>query len=71
MLEGQKELGPGEGFITVPHTPRQVRNPARTVTLNELRRLRRQFTNINKIHTLLNMDRVAENFVDYLDTNLS
>ncbi|RUS22608.1 hypothetical protein BC937DRAFT_88245 [Endogone sp. FLAS-F59071] len=70
MLEGQKELGSG-GFITVPHTTRHVRNPARTVTLNELRRLRRQFTNINKIHTLLNMERVAENFVDYLDTNLS
>jgi len=71
MLEGQKDLGPGGKFITVPHTPRQVRNPARIVTLNELRRLRRQFTNINKLHTLLNMDRVAENFVDYLDTNLS
>nr|CAG8450803.1 11875_t:CDS:2 [Entrophospora candida]CAG8528939.1 2023_t:CDS:2 [Entrophospora candida] len=42
-----------------------------TLTLSELRRLKKQFTNINKMHTLLDMDRVAQLFVEYLNTNLN
>ncbi|KAG0368625.1 protein KTI12 [Gamsiella multidivaricata] len=45
--------------------------PTRVVTLSELRRLRRQFTSINKMHTLLDMSRVAEGFVEYLNQNLN
>lgn len=45
--------------------------PTRVVTLSELRRLRRQFTSINKMHTLLDMTRVAEGFVEYLNQNLN
>ncbi|KAG0285723.1 kti12, chromatin associated [Linnemannia gamsii] len=45
--------------------------PTRLVTLSELRRLRRQFTSINKMHTLLDMTRVAEGFVEYLNQNLN
>lgn len=45
--------------------------PTRVVTLSELRRLRRQFTSINKMHTLLDMTRVAEGFVAYLNQNLN
>ncbi|KAF9430549.1 hypothetical protein BGZ94_006199 [Podila epigama] len=45
--------------------------PTRVVTLSELRRLRRQFTSINKMHTLLDMSRVAELFVEYLNQNLN
>ncbi|KAF9928854.1 kti12, chromatin associated [Linnemannia zychae] len=45
--------------------------PTRVVTLSELRRLRRQFTSINKMHTLLDMNRVAEGFVEYLNQNLN
>ncbi|CAG8583035.1 702_t:CDS:2 [Ambispora gerdemannii] len=42
-----------------------------SVGVAELRRLRRQFTNINKMHTLLDMNRVAELFVEYLNTNVN
>ncbi|KAF8972366.1 kti12, chromatin associated [Entomortierella lignicola] len=45
--------------------------PTRVVTLSELRRLRRQFTSINKMHTLLDMTRVSEGFVEYLNQNLN
>ncbi|GJJ73427.1 protein KTI12 [Entomortierella parvispora] len=45
--------------------------PTREVTLSELRRLKRQFTSINKMHTLLDMNRVAEGFVEYLNQNLN
>ncbi|CAG8579717.1 35689_t:CDS:2 [Gigaspora margarita] len=47
-----------------------IKLPSRTITLSELRRLRRQFTNINKMHTL-DVDRVAELFVEYLNTNIN
>ncbi|KAL1921817.1 uncharacterized protein VTP21DRAFT_10459 [Calcarisporiella thermophila] len=70
VLEGQKTLGIGGGPITVPKTDKKVNNPARNLTLSEVRRLRRQFTHINKIHNLLSMERIAEMFVDYLNTNL-
>ncbi|RUS28173.1 chromatin associated protein KTI12 [Jimgerdemannia flammicorona] len=71
VLEGQRHLSTSGGCIVVPLTTHQVQVPARTITLAELRRLRRQFANINKMHTLLDMERVAKNFVDYLNTNLS
>ncbi|CAG8446283.1 5858_t:CDS:2 [Diversispora eburnea] len=44
--------------------------PSRNVTLSELRRLRKQFTNINKMHTL-NIESVANLFVEYLNTNIN
>nr|KAJ3419036.1 kti12, chromatin associated [Polyrhizophydium stewartii] len=59
------------GNVAVPRSTVQVRIPSRTVTLVELRRLKRQYTNINKMHTMLNMNKVAEMFADYLNTNLA
>ncbi|CEI85765.1 hypothetical protein RMCBS344292_00219 [Rhizopus microsporus] len=43
FVEQQKELGPGGMPMTVPRSTVKVINPSRTVTLSELRRLRKQF----------------------------
>ncbi|KAG9289202.1 hypothetical protein G9A89_022511 [Geosiphon pyriformis] len=51
--------------------PEHINLPSRNLTISELGRLKRQFTNINKMHTLLDMDRVAELFVEYLITSLN
>ncbi|KAI8920500.1 chromatin associated protein KTI12 [Entophlyctis helioformis] len=59
------------GNVTVPKTKLQIRLPSRTIPLTELRRLRRQYTQLNKMHTQLSMDKVAEGFADYLNTNLA
>ncbi|RKP24556.1 protein KTI12 [Syncephalis pseudoplumigaleata] len=54
----------------VPHPPVEGGGlPGRAVLMPELRRLRRQFIQINKAHTLPE-DRVADAFVEYLNTNL-
>ncbi|RIB18156.1 chromatin associated protein KTI12 [Gigaspora rosea] len=60
----------GANSVTIPNTTKTIKLPSRTITLSELRRLRRQFTNINKMHTL-DVDRVAELFVEYLNTNIN
>lgn len=50
-------------FYSVP-----VRLPGRHVGLSELRRHRRQFIQINKIHRVF--DGITESFIDYLNTAL-
>lgn len=70
VLEQQKLLGPSGGPISVPRTTKTVVNPSRTLTLPELRRLRRQFANINRSRSPLEIDRVVETFVEYLNTNV-
>ncbi|KAJ3299030.1 kti12, chromatin associated [Borealophlyctis nickersoniae] len=69
LLEAQK-VGGGGREVVVPRSIVKVRLPSRTVTMSELRRLRRQFTNLNKVHTQLNVDKVAEGFVEYINANL-
>ncbi|KAJ2964092.1 hypothetical protein NQZ79_g934 [Umbelopsis isabellina] len=71
VLETQKNQGEGGLPMTVPRSSRKVINPTRTITMSELRRHRRQFTSINKLHTSTNIDTVADMFVDYLNTNLA
>ncbi|KAJ3165771.1 kti12, chromatin associated [Geranomyces variabilis] len=44
--------------------------PGRVVGLPELRRLRRQFTLLNKHHTQLDVAKVRDSFVEYLNTNM-
>ncbi|KAI8138126.1 chromatin associated protein KTI12-domain-containing protein [Fennellomyces sp. T-0311] len=68
---GQKEFGPGGLPMVVPHASSKVINPSRSVTLSELRRLRKQFVSINKMRTTLDTDRLGDLFVDYLNTNLA
>ncbi|KAI9595500.1 chromatin associated protein KTI12 [Syncephalis fuscata] len=68
VLQVQQE-GVGTTVVAVPHSDLKVQLPSRTLLMPELRRLRRQFININKAHTLPE-DRVADAFVEYLNTNL-
>ncbi|KAF9951105.1 hypothetical protein BGZ65_006186 [Modicella reniformis] len=70
ILDAQKSGDPTKVIMApLSSIPLQL-PPTRVVTLSELRRLRRQFTSINKMHTLLDMTRVAEGFVEYLNQNL-
>ncbi|KAK3814002.1 MAG: chromatin associated protein KTI12, partial [Benniella sp.] len=71
ILDAQKSGDPTKQIMApLSSIPLQL-PPTREVTLSELRRLRRQFTSINKMHTLLDMTRVAEGFVEYLNQNLN
>ncbi|KAI9481594.1 MAG: chromatin associated protein KTI12 [Benjaminiella poitrasii] len=70
FVERQKEFGPGGMPMTVPRSETKVVNPSRTVTLSELRRLRKQFVNYNKMNTTLDIDRLGDVFVNYLNSNL-
>ncbi|KAJ1910208.1 kti12, chromatin associated [Tieghemiomyces parasiticus] len=54
--------------LTVPHTDIKFDLPARTVSLMELRRIRRQFISINRMHVLLGAERIAGQFTEYLRT---
>ncbi|KAF9438829.1 kti12, chromatin associated [Entomortierella beljakovae] len=71
ILDSQKSGDPTKQIrVPLSNIPLQL-PPTRTVTLSELRRLRRQFTSINKMHTLLDMTRVSDGFVEYLNQNLN
>ncbi|KAI9316351.1 chromatin associated protein KTI12-domain-containing protein [Dichotomocladium elegans] len=70
VVKGQQEYGQGGGPMVMPGATTRVINPPRMVTLSELRRLRKQFVSINKMRTTLDTSRLAELFVDYLNTNL-
>ncbi|KAJ3312600.1 hypothetical protein HDV04_002917 [Boothiomyces sp. JEL0838] len=68
LIEAQKNGRSGE--IKVPRSKVAVHLPSRTIALAELRRLKRQFMNINKTHTSMDMDQVSTGFAEYLNTNL-
>ncbi|TPX63845.1 hypothetical protein SpCBS45565_g06312 [Spizellomyces sp. 'palustris'] len=68
ILAAQKEGITGD--TKVPKAKVNLKLPPRVITLSELRRLRRQYTNLNKLHTQLDMGRVADGFVEYLNTNI-
>ncbi|KAI8967629.1 chromatin associated protein KTI12-domain-containing protein [Mycotypha africana] len=70
FVERQKELGPGGMPMTVPRSETKVVNPPRTVTLSELRRLRKQFINFNKLNTTIDVDRLGDVFVTFLNSSL-
>ncbi|KAJ2710608.1 kti12, chromatin associated [Coemansia spiralis] len=68
ILESQKS-GVPVAQLPVPGTPERVRMPGRSLTLSELRRLRMQFTKLNR-QAPLHIDKIAELFVKYLNINL-
>lgn len=68
VVEAQKNNSFGE--TKVPNCDMKLNVPSRSVTLSELRRLKRQFINVNKTYTSLSLDKVAELFTDYLNSNL-
>ncbi|KAI9199353.1 chromatin associated protein KTI12 [Polychytrium aggregatum] len=70
LLEAQKGGWFG-GDVVVPKTKVKVHISSKGVTLSELRRLRRQFQGLNKMHTQLDMEKVAEGFANYLNTMFS
>lgn len=70
ILEAQKG-GWNGGEIVVPKTVLNVKVPSKGVTLSELRRLRRQYQNLNKAHVQLNLEKFAEGFAHYLNSNIS
>jgi protein KTI12 len=71
ILDAQKSGDPTKTIkAPLSSIPLQL-PPTRVVTLSELRRLHRQFNSINRQHTLLDMKRVAENFVEFLNHNLN
>ncbi|KAI9331917.1 chromatin associated protein KTI12 [Pilaira anomala] len=70
FVERQKEFGPGGNPMIVPRSQTKVKNPSRTVTLSELRRLRKQFVTYNKMNTTLDVDRLGDVFVEYLNSNI-
>ncbi|KAJ1727032.1 kti12, chromatin associated [Coemansia biformis] len=68
VLESQKS-GVPVALLPVPGTVERVRMPGRSVTLSELRRQRMQFTKLNR-QIPLQIDKIAELFVKYLNINL-
>jgi protein KTI12 len=68
LIDAQKEGR--QGLIKIPNSDISVCLPSRNVTLSEFRRIKRQFSNINKTHTMLDMKIVSNTFSEYLNTTL-
>ncbi|KAJ2768314.1 kti12, chromatin associated [Coemansia nantahalensis] len=68
ILESQKS-GVPVAQLPVPGTAERVRMPGRSLTLSELRRQRMQFTRLNR-QVPLQIEKIAELFVKYLNINL-
>ncbi|KAJ2518604.1 kti12, chromatin associated [Coemansia sp. RSA 2049] len=68
VLDAQKS-GVPMYEIVVPGTSEKIRLPGRSLTLSELRRLRMQFTKLNR-QVPLKIDKIPELFVSYLNINL-
>ena len=64
IMDAQKQSHSGP--IPVPNSSVPVELNERSVTLSELRRLRRQFMQMNKMHRV--WERIGETFVEYLNT---
>lgn len=58
--------GEGGGEIQLPNSTLSVRLPTNPPSLPQLQRLRRQFTTLNRQHTL-SISRIQDLFVDYLN----
>ncbi|KAJ2699658.1 kti12, chromatin associated [Coemansia sp. IMI 203386] len=68
VLESQNS-GVPMSEVVVPGSSKKVRMPGRNLTLSELRRVRMQFTKLNK-QVPLKVDAIADAFVEYLNINL-
>src|ERR1700761_5568520 len=62
----QDHPGEGGGQVPIPGVEQPISLPATTTTLPQLQRLRRQFTALNRQHSL-SKGRIRELFVDYLN----
>ncbi|KAJ1550362.1 kti12, chromatin associated [Nowakowskiella sp. JEL0078] len=72
ILIAQKSLesGGGNRDIVVPRSKLKVRLPIRNITMAELRRMKKQYGGINKLHTVTDLEKVADLFVEYLNRTL-
>ncbi|KAJ2824143.1 kti12, chromatin associated [Coemansia erecta] len=68
ILDSQKS-GVPMSQVVVPGALERVNMPGRNLTLSELRRLRMQFTKLNR-QAPVQVDQIAESFVAYLNINL-
>ena len=66
MTWQQDHPGEGGGLISLPGVDEKIELPAIVTTLPQLQRLRRQFTALNRQHSL-SKARIRELFVDYLN----
>ena len=62
----QDHLGEGGGQVSIPGVEQPINLPGNATTLPQLQRLRRQFTALNRQHSL-SKSRIREMFVDYLN----
>ncbi|KAJ3000065.1 hypothetical protein HDV02_000713 [Globomyces sp. JEL0801] len=69
VIEAQKNGRSGN--IKVPKSTAPVVLPSRNITLAELRRIKRQYLHINKMHAQADMNAVGLGFVEYLNTNIA
>ncbi|KAJ2481179.1 kti12, chromatin associated [Coemansia sp. RSA 2131] len=68
ILDSQKS-GVPTSYVVVPNSSEKVNMPGRNLTLSELRRLRMQFSKLNR-QAPLQVGQIAESFVNYLNINL-
>lgn len=66
VMRAQQE---GLQQISLPRCNGKLELP-KTVTLSELVRHRRQFIHVNKMHAIHDLDKIAELFLDYLQTSI-
>ncbi|KAJ3129839.1 hypothetical protein HK098_008073 [Nowakowskiella sp. JEL0407] len=77
VLEAHKLLGDGGGMggasareVKVPHSDIKVKLPMRNITVAEMRRLKKQYAGINKMHTVTDVNKAADLFVEFLNRTL-
>jgi protein KTI12 len=62
----QDHVGEGGGEVNVPDSEQVISLPVNSPSLPQLQRLRRQFINLNRQHTL-GKSRIRDLFIDYLN----
>lgn len=68
IMTSQRE-GFSGGKLKAPKSTLYLMVPSRNISLSELRRLKRQFLQMNNFYTQTELERVANSFVEYLNMN--
>jgi protein KTI12 len=68
ILQAQRE-GLSIGNLIIPEAKKSLQL-TRSLSIAELRRLKRQFGLLNKNHTIMDMNQVAHLFVEYIQSNI-
>ena len=68
VMEAQKNGRSGD--LVIPNSSAKVCVPSRTVTIAELRRIKRQFMAINKQNAMPDIETISTTFAEYLTLNL-